>query len=409
MTKKKIAIIGGGITGLYLGYRLSGKNKVTIFEKEKTIGGLLSGFSSNNGWPIDNFYHHFFSSDQKLIHLLRELNLPYSFQSPITATWQNNQISRFSSPKDLMTFPHLGLFSKLRFGASIALLKAVPNYHLIPDQEAAKVFPVLMGERAYQTIWQPLMRGKFGSLHQKISAIWLWGRIKKRSSRLGYPERGFASLTEALAQKFTAQGGKIKTNQPITKISQLTGFDQIIFTTPKKILDTAILENNRSQKSIPYLASLNLTLLGPKPILKNHLYWLNIADTTFPFVAVVNQTELVDYRHYGNNYLTYVGGYYSQQDPILKLSARQVLEQFAPFIKKISPHFKPQEYQAHLSKYLWSQPIVTPGYSQKIPSFKTKYPNTYLVSMEQIYPWDRGVNYALELADKFLKLFAPDN
>lgn len=408
MTKKKIAIVGGGITGLYLGYRLSGKNKVTIFEKEKTIGGLLSSFSGNNSWPIDNFYHHFFFSDQKLIRLLKELNLSYSFQSPITATWQNNQISRFSSPKDLMTFPHLGLSSKLRFGTSIILLKAIPHYHLIPDQEAAKVFPFLMGEEAYRIVWQPLMRGKFGPLHQKISAVWLWARIKKRSASLGYPEGGFANLTEALAQKFVALGGKIKTNQPITKISQLAEFDQIIFTTPKKILDTVILKNNHPQKTIPYLASLNLILIGPKPILKNHLYWLNIADTAFPFVAIVNQTELVNRRHYNNNYLTYIGGYYSQQDPILKLSASQVLDQFAPFIKKISPHFKPQEYQAHLSKYLWSQPIVTPGYSQKIPPFKTRNPNTYLVSMEQIYPWDRGVNYALELADQFLTSVALD-
>lgn len=407
MTKKKIAIIGGGITGLYLGYRLVPQNRVTIFEKNQKIGGLLGTFRpSSSSWPIDNFYHHFFPSDQKLIHLLKELNLAYSFKSPITATWQDNQISSFSSPKDLMNFPHLSLLSKLRFGASIVLLKAIPSYHLIPDQEAAKVFPIFMGEEAYRVIWQPLMRGKFGPLHQKISAVWLWGRIKKRSSRLGYPEGGFANLTGALTQKFTALGGEIKTNQPITKIGQLAGFDQIIFTTPKKILDAVTSKNNLSQESAPYLASLNLILLGPKPILKNNLYWLNIADTSFPFVAIVNQTELVNRRHYDNNYLTYIGGYYSQQDPILKLSANQVLDQFAPFIKSISPHFKPQEYQAHLSKYLWSQPIIAPGYSQKTPPFKTGNPNIYLVSMGQIYPWDRGVNYALELADKFLKSFA---
>jgi protoporphyrinogen oxidase len=410
VAKKKIAIVGGGITGLYLGYRLIPHYQVTIFEKNRRAGGLLETFHPlYSSWSIDNFYHHFFSSDQKLIHLLKELNLPYLFKKPVTATWQNNQISPFSSPKDLFAFPHLDLFSKLRLGAAIGLLKAIPDYHLIPDQEAIKIFPTLMGKKTYQTIWQPLMRGKFSSLHQEISAVWLWARIKKRSTRLGYPEGGFANLTKILIEKFTNLGGKIKTNQPITKISQLAGFDQIVFTTPKKILGSITLENNHLQRDISYLASLNLILLGSKPILKNNLYWLSIADTAFPFVAVINQAGLVNKKNYNHRCPTYIGGYYQQNDPILTASPKKVLSQFIPSIKKINPQFRAKDYQIHLSKYLWAQPIVTPGYPKKIPSFKTKYQNIYLVNMEQIYPWDRGINYALELVDKFLKSVAWNN
>jgi len=408
--KKKIAIVGGGITGLYLGYRLAPYHQVTIFEKNQRVGGLLETFRPvYPSWPIDNFYHHFFPSDQRLIHLLESLDLPYSFKTPITATWQNGQINPFSSPKDLITFPHLSLPSKFRLGAAITLLKAIPDYHLVPDQEAAKVFPILMGKKAYQTIWRPLMRGKFGPLHQKISAVWLWARIKKRSGRLGYPEGGFTNLTKAIVEKFTSLGGKIKTNQSITKISQLVGFEKIIFTTPKKILDSVISESNHPSKGAPYLASLNLILLGSKPILKNNLYWLSIADNAFPFVAIISQAGLIDKKNYNHCYPTYIGGYYQQDDQILTASPKKVLNQFAPFIRKINPQFEAKDYQAHLSKCLWAQPVVTPGYSQRIPSIKTNSRNIYLVNMEQIYPWDRGINYALEQADKFLKSVAPNS
>lgn len=407
MIKKKIAIVGGGITGLYLGYRLAPQYQVTIFEKNQKIGGLLGSFClSDQSWPVDNFYHHFFSSDQKLISLLKELSLPYFFKKPITAIWQNNKINSFSSPKDLITFPKLGLSQKLRLGTIIVLLKAIPDYRLIPNTQAIRIFPFLMGKSAYRIIWEPLMRGKFGHFHKKISAVWLWGRIKKRSTYLGYPKGGFAKLTEKLTQKIITSGGQIRTNQPIAKMSQLDNFDQVIFTTPKKVLDQIVLNKDCSKKNIPYLASLNLILSGPKPILKNSIYWLNIADSTFPFVAIVNQSGLVDRQHYNNNYLTYIGGYYQQKDPLLNLSANKILTKFTPFIKKINPRFRAENYQVYLSKHLSSQPIVAPSYQKNLPPFKKKYKNIYLVSMEQIYPWDRGINYAIDLADKFLKSVA---
>lgn len=46
----KIAIIGAGLTGLTAGFRLSKQgHEVAVFEKEKTSGGLASGFKEKNG------------------------------------------------------------------------------------------------------------------------------------------------------------------------------------------------------------------------------------------------------------------------------------------------------------------------------------------------------------------------
>ncbi len=405
MTKKRIAIVGAGITGLYLGYRLSAKNKVTIFEKNKAVGGLLSSFSlGNNSWAIDNFYHHFFPSDKRLINLLEELSLSYSFSKPISAIWHNEKISPFSSPADLITFPNLDLIDKLRFGTTIALAKLIPNYHLIPDQKTKKVFLPLSGKKAYQVVWEPLMRGKFGPKSEQISAIWLWARIKKRSARLGYPKGGFIALNQKLTQEIVNRGGQIKTKNKITQMKQLENFDQIIFTTPKATFNQVT--KQKEVDNIDYLASLNLVLSGKEPILNKNFYWLSIADNSFPFVAVVNQTGLVDKKNYHSLYPTYIGGYYQQNDPLLTASPQKVLTQFAPFIKKINPRFQEKNYQVKITKYRWAQPIVEPGYQKKRPAFKTKWPNTYLVNMTQIYPWDRGVNYALCLADQFLKTVA---
>jgi protoporphyrinogen oxidase len=407
MTEKRLAIIGGGITGLYLGYRLSAKNQVTVFEKNKTIGGLLSNFSlGDNRWAIDNFYHHFFSSDKKLISLLKELSLSYSFARPASAIWHNKKINHFSSPADLINFPGLGLIDKLRFGATVALSKTIPTHHLIPDQKTKKVFLPLTGKRAYRAVWEPLMKGKFGPKSEQISAIWLWARIKKRTSRLGYPKGSFATLNQKLAKKIVSQGGQIKLENKITQIKQLKNFDQVIFTGPKTVFNQ--ITNQKEADNISYLACLNLILSGKEPILDNNLYWLSVADASFPFVAVVNQAGLVNKKNYHNLYPTYIGGYYQQNDPLLTAPPQKVLAQFAPFIKKINPCFQEKNYQLKITKYRWAQPIIEPGYEKKRPPFKTKWSNIHLVNMEQIYPWDRGVNYALWLADKFLASVALD-
>ncbi|MDD3531712.1 MAG: NAD(P)-binding protein [Candidatus Shapirobacteria bacterium] len=407
MANKKIAIVGGGITGLYLGYRLSPKYQVTIFEKEANLGGLISTIKTGPGWPIENFYHHFFTSDKALINLLNELSLPYFFTKPITAVWQSNKVSSFSSPLDILTFPDMKPLTKIRFGLATLFLKALPSYRLIPENQSANnFFPKIMGHSAYQAIWQPLIKGKFGSYQDQVSAVWLWARIKTRSTRLGYPEESFSRLTQKLSQKIISQKGQIKTNQAIRQKNQLANFDKVIFTTPEVIMNR--IYQNQGEASPHYLASLNLILSGPKSIIPKNVYWLNILDSSFPFVAIINQTGLVDPQRYGGQHLTYISGYYRQNDPILSKSAQEVLAKFRPFIKKINPHFQPDQYQAFLNKYYWAQSVPEPKAHLKTTSFQTVNDHVYLINMEKIFPWDRGVNYSILLADKFLASVALD-
>ena len=114
----KIAIIGGGITGLSTGYWLSQNgHRVTIFEKEKWVGGLARGFKKKNWqWTAEAYPHHFFTSDltaQKLIHDLG-LSKQLFFSRPKTSVYLNNQVFQFDSPLSILTAP-FSLYRK-KFG-----------------------------------------------------------------------------------------------------------------------------------------------------------------------------------------------------------------------------------------------------------------------------------------------------
>ena len=50
---------------------------------------------------------------------------------------------------------------------------------------------------------------------------------------------------------------------------------------------------------------------------------------------------------------------------------------------------------AHVWRARYSQPIVGKHYSRVIPSTETPIAGLYLSTMAQIYPEDRGTNYAI--------------
>ena len=73
-----------------------------------------------------------------------------------------------------------------------------------------------VGEEAYNVIWHPLLRVKFGEYHDKISAAWIWHRIWRvaQSRRwlwgremFGCLEHGSATLVEPLVKWIREQPG----------------------------------------------------------------------------------------------------------------------------------------------------------------------------------------------------------
>jgi len=406
----KIAIIGGGLSGLVSGYYLSQKHHVVIFEKENKLGGLAAGFKQNNWqWSLEDYYHHFFPSDKELRKLLKELMIDYFFTSPKSANWQKGKIIKFNSPVDLLRYPYLSWWGKIRLAAGLVYLKIIPSQKWLPNQSADEFLPRLMGREGYQAIWQPLLQGKFGQKAAQISSSWLWARIKKRTPCLGYIKSGFQELSAVLANKIQKNGGEIKLNNIVENINQLKDFDRIIATMATinflKIIPNRYHSHYQKKPPIDYWGTLNLILTTAKPFLPDNIYWLNINELSFPFVALVEQTNFIDKKYYGGDYIIYLGGYYSPDHRYFDFSKNEILAEFWPYLKKINPSFKKSFIKkSFLNRSSFAQPLVFEDYTRRIPSFKTPMKNVYLLNMEQAYPWDRGIDNAVRLAKNLERL-----
>jgi len=406
----RVAVIGGGLTGLTATLKLcQKKHQVTIFEKENYLGGLAGTFKQNNWqWPLEFFYHHLFTSDKEVQNLLNNLGLGKKlfFKQPKTSIFGQEKIYRFDSPLSLLKFPHLNLFDKLRAGLVTLFLKFIPNLASFEKIKAAGWLSKNYGSKVYKLLWEPLLKAKFGKDYKDIALSWFWTRIKKRSQSLGYLQGSLQILTDKLVNEIKKQKGEIKTNNEIKNLDQLKGFEKIIFTIPTdsflKITKRELpLAEQKKLATLKMSGTANLIMVLKKSFLTDGTYWLNINENNFPFVAVVQHTNFIDKKHYDQKEILYVGGYYSQDHPYFKISKEKILAQFLPYLKKINPNFKKTDIlNYHLFANPNAQPTRTINYIDRLPAIKTPLKNVFLANMQQIYPQDRGVNYAVQLGLK---------
>jgi len=417
----KVAIVGGGITGLTSAYLLAKRgHSVTVFEKEDVWGGLASSFKDPSWhWGLERYYHHIFASDQDVRWLTKDLGLKEKlfFGQPKTSIFLEGKIFQFDNPKSILLFPSLSLVDKLKMGLTTIFLKVNPFWKPLEKITAHDFIRKNMGEKTLRLIWQPLLESKFGSFSKQIPASWFWTRIKKRSFSLGYFQGGTETLINALVKEIKDKGGKTYLKTEIDRIKKITDdfeisvngkvipdkFDKVVATVPPlvlpKIFPNLSPEDKEGLKSLKSLGSLCLVFSLKESFLTDGTYWLNVNERHFPFVAVVEHTNLIDKKNYDNKVVLYVGGYYPSGHPLFQTDQRAILQKFLPYLKRINPcfNFENSLINLWLFKDVYSQPVPFLNYSPHRPGIRTSVPNFWWASLHHVYPEDRGLNYAIWL------------
>jgi protoporphyrinogen oxidase len=394
MNRKKIAIIGAGIGGLTVGFELSKKgHKVTVFEKEKDIGGLLSDFKIA-GKSLEKTYHHIFKTDKEIISLIKELGLEKKlkwYKSSISLFY-NNKFYSFLGSVDLLKFKEIGFLDKIRLGLVYLWLKFDKNWQKYEKITASSWMKKWAGKKSYKVIWKPLLKGKFHEYYEKVSMAWLWARIHTRGGStnekgeevLGYLNSGFGQVIKKLAKNID----EIKLGSKVNIKDLKNKFDLIIDTRPIK--------------NIKYLGAINLIFSSKQNL--SEYYWHNINDLKSPFLVMVQHTNLVGKSNYDGKYIYYLGAYVSQNHKYFKISDKEIEKEFFDYLKKIKAEFdEKQILEKKIFRMKNAQHIVDIGY--KVPEYKVEK-NVYRLNFAQIYPEDRGINFAVKEAKKLVrKLF----
>jgi protoporphyrinogen oxidase len=418
----RYGVIGAGVLGMTAGLRLLERgHEVTILEAGDGVGGLAGSFELEPGIWLEKFYHHIFQSDRHIAALIDELGLGPSLRwyQPETAMQSGGRIEPFDTAPAVLRFHGLPLVDRVRLGAGVALLKAMPRSGPLEDVSARRWITRVMGANAYRVVWGPLLRGKFGHAADDVSMAWLWARIHDRSRRLGYLDGGFHQLYSRLAARIAERGGEIVTGFKAAEIKPHGGvisvtdvdgdertFDRLISTLPAHL--TLAMTHDARAAATPgppppdALGAHCLILSLDRPLTGR--YWIGIAEPASPFLAVVEHTAMLDPAAYGGRHLVYFGNYVPHDDRLFDETPDETLARFTPAIRGLNPAFDPSWVRDRWSfGARFAQPIITPGFRSRIPPFTTPIPNLFVASMFQVFPHDRGQNYSIDLAERLVR------
>lgn len=419
----RIAVIGAGMVGLVASLRLrEAGHDVTLLERDTVPGGLAAGFVPfAGGAALERFYHHIFQSDTAMVSLIEELGLGADllWKHPVTACLYDGGLYPLDSAPSLLRFKPLRVLDRLRLGAGLALLKASGSVKPFENRLATAWLKKTIGEAAYQAVFEPLFRSKFGSYADRVSLGWFWARIHDRTPKLGYLQGGFARLYEGLAARLSERGVTVRFGTPVSAIRETADgltvdlhadgtarsetFDRVLATVPLRTLArlTEGIPPAYVEKHSP-VASLwahCIVLALDRPL--TDAYWINVCERgehAMPFMVLVEHTNLMPPADYAGKHLIYIGTYGEERPAAFD---ENTVAELTPHLQYLNPDFRP-EWVAAAWQFMApaAQPVVTTHYRERIAPVATPVGGLFMANLEQVYPHDRGQNYAIELAER---------
>jgi protoporphyrinogen oxidase len=421
-TRPHTVIVGGGFAGLSCAHDLARAGQaVTVLEAEPTVGGLAGAFETG-GERLDRFYHHWFTNDLEVMGLIDDLGMADQVVTNPTNTgvFYANRIFRLSTPMDLLQFTALPFLDRIRLGLLTLRARRVSDWRALESETAADWLRRLGGDTVYRVVWEPLLNGKFGPYAEQVSAVWFWNKLKLRGGsrgkggeeRLAYLKGSFARLAEETARQIGAAGGVVRTGTAVERIRPgadgtwvcegpwgRVEADRVVATTALPLVadmvqDWAPEDYLAGLRGIDYLANICLVLRLDRSL--SSTYWLNVNDPSFPYVGVIEHTNFESAATYGGDHVVYLSKYLPHTDALYRMTDAEVLAFSIPHVQRMFPDFTADWIRNyHVWRARWSQPVVDRHYSRRIPATEGPKPGFHLCSMAQIYPEDRGTNYAV--------------
>ena len=139
LSDSRIAVIGGGITGLTAALRLAQQGiQVTLWERGELLGGQANAFPVA-GTAIERFYHHLFQSDREIVALAEEIGIGDRL------LWLPSNVGYFADGRiwplngalDLLRLGFLPIHDRLRVGLVTAYLQRVRDWKRFESVTAA--------------------------------------------------------------------------------------------------------------------------------------------------------------------------------------------------------------------------------------------------------------------------------
>jgi protoporphyrinogen oxidase len=424
----RVAVVGAGITGLVVADELLGKgHDVCVYELDEP-GGLAGGipFPGVPGVYLDRYYHHVFTHETDVVELVQKHGLASDlvWRETKSAIYMKGRTWPFRTAGDLLRCAAIGsLWQRFLTGLSLLALKRRTDWRALDAITCREFFERRRNTAAYQNLWEPLLRAKFGDEPDRIPAAFIWGRVRPRArsrtrgrEHLGYLRGGFQRLVLAMVESIERRGGAVRAHDAVQRVVPgakpevasergCEQFDRVVWTVAPRLvpefvpdLDPAVA---RKALAVEYVAVTCLVLVMKTQ--QSGFYWLNTLDPDIGFGAIIEHTNLASPADYTGNHVLYVVRYHRQKSTQPQLDAEQMLDAHLPSLSKVLPGFRRQDVvRTHLFHDAFSSPLYDLGYLQRMPPYRGWLDNVDICGMAHVYPQDRNMNSCVRNARAYV-------
>ena len=423
---KHVAVIGAGAMGLATAYYLQQQgHQVTVFEADSVPGGMAAHFDFE-GLSIERFYHFVCNADRPLFELLDELGLADAMQWRDTSMgfYFNGALYPWGDPFALLRFPGLGLLAKLRYGIHAFISTKRSDWSKLDTRRADQWLRTWLGEEAYRVCWEKLFQFKFFEFRERISAAWIWTRIKRIGTsrrslfqeQLGYIQGGSETLIQRLVERIEGKAGTIRLSTPVERIAIFAGAVTGVVTRDGHQPFDAVISTVAIPYAVRMLTDLPADLLARYQALPNigvvcvihklrksvtKHFWLNINDPRFEIPGIVEFSNL---RPTGDDHVVYVPYYMPQTHPKFAWTDAQFLDETRRYFQRLNPTLAADDFiAARVGRLRYAQPVCGPGFLDALPPIAPGIAGLQVVDTSYYYPEDRGVSEGVRLARAMAK------
>jgi protoporphyrinogen oxidase len=433
---KRVVVIGGGLAGLAAAYDLGrAGHRVTILESAADLGGLASSFKLE-GHPIERFYHFICRADRSLATLVAELDLgeKLNWRQTRTAFYHQGRHYSFGTPLDLLKFTAVPFSQRLRFGIHVGRSRYRSEWRRL-DKIAAKPWLIEnVGEQAYEVIWHPLLKVKFGAYHDQISAAWIWHRIWRvatsRSSILGretfgYLEHGTATLVDRLVTSMRTQANiDIRLGVRVSPLSvrdnrvsevrvadETIPCDAVISTVALPTLARLVPGRTDSYfanvAGVEYIGVVCMLLSLKRSFSRN--FWTNINDPRISFNGIIEQTNLNDNLRAAGLNVIYIPFYLPTTEARYLAPDAALFAEYVAMLKLVNPAFNETWIKEwHVFRAAYAQAIFATNFATRMPEHRSSVQGLYVTDSTQFYPEDRTISAAIAQGRKVAAMISAD-
>jgi protoporphyrinogen oxidase len=392
---------------------------VSLLEADRVAGGMAAHFDFD-GTSIERFYHFVCRADAPTFALMQELGIADRMRWVSTSMgyWMGGRVHRWGDPWALLSFPHLGILSKIRTGLQMFLATRARNFDALEGLTAREWIERGSGHAVYETLWRRLMDLKFHELADGISASWIATRIRRVGTsrrsvfqeELGYIEGGSQTLVNALVGAIEAAGGRIHLGDAAslvaTQANRVTAVhtrsgkvhpaDAVISTVPVQLVPGLVPDLPSAAKAayeaIPNIGVACVLLRLARPVTRH--FWVNIVDPDIPIPGVIEFSNL---RPLGSSFV-YVPFYMPVTNPRWAWTDEELVSESFAAIRRLNAAVTQADLLgARVGRLRYAQPVCGPRFRDGLPLVQTAIAGLRVADTCFYYPEDRGIAESIKL------------